>query len=73
MHERYGKWNPVYVRFRRLAEQGVWDALLGKLIELGLAEYWHQIIDSTTMRGQSQAAGANVWPAPVAGENRVTT
>nr|WP_197463085.1 transposase [Gluconobacter thailandicus] len=58
MHGRYGKCNSVYVWFRRWAEQGVWDALLETLVELGLTDDWQHMIDSTVVRGQSQAAGA---------------
>ena len=50
--------NSVYVRFHRWAEQGVWDALLETLVELRLTDDWQHMIDSTTVRGHSQAAGA---------------
>ena len=57
MHERYGKQNPVYVRFRRWAKQGVWDAMLAKLVALGLTDDWQLMVDSISVRGHSQAAG----------------
>jgi transposase len=58
MHKRYRKWNSVFTRFRRWAEQGVWDGLLETLVELGLTDDWQTMIDSTTVRGHWQAHGA---------------
>jgi hypothetical protein len=36
MHERNDKWNSAYIGFRRWAEQGMWDALVQALVDLGL-------------------------------------
>lgn len=57
MHERYGLWSSVYVRFRRWAEQGVWDAILATLVDLGLTDDWQHMIDSTIVRGHVSAVG----------------
>lgn len=62
MHERYRKWNSIYVCFRRWAEQGVWDAMLDTLVELGLTDDLQHMIDGTIVRGHSQAAGAKGGP-----------
>ncbi|WP_373281270.1 transposase [Gluconobacter oxydans] len=40
MHERYGKWNSIYVRFRCWAEQGVWDALMKLCVPSPRAPCW---------------------------------
>lgn len=57
--EEFGQWNSIFRRFRRWCEQGVFDAILETLVELGIADDWQeQMIDSTTSRGHSQAAGA---------------
>ncbi|MBM7046459.1 transposase [Rhizobium lusitanum] len=65
MHERYRKWNSIYIRFGRWAEQGVWDAFLETLIKMGLTDDWQHMIDSSsatrrlrTLKGDSQGG---IW------------
>ena len=45
-----------------VAEQGVWDAMLATLVDLGLTDDWQHMIDSTILSGHSQAAGAKGGP-----------
>ena len=71
--ERFGHWNSVWKRFDRLSKAGVFEAFFDTLAEMSASAHLIQMFDSTTVRGHSQAAGANVWPAPVASDDWVTT
>ena len=54
MHERYGKWKFIYVRFRRGAEKGGWKALQQTVIDLGLTDDdWRHMLDSIVFRAHS--------------------
>ena len=58
--ERFGPWHPVYARFRRCRQAGVWPRVLARGQN---ATGLHRLmVDSTTVRAHQVAAGAKTAP-----------
>jgi transposase len=54
----FGKWDVVYMRFRRWTERGVWQRLWQDLQTEAFAGARELLVDSTTVRAHPHAAGA---------------
>jgi putative transposase len=54
----FGGWDVVYMRFRRWTERGVWQRLWQDLQAEPFADARDLLLDSTTVRAHSHAAGA---------------
>jgi transposase len=55
----FGGWDVVYMRFRRWTERGVWRRLWQDLQAEPFADARDLLMDSTTVRAHSHAAGAS--------------
>lgn len=61
----------MWKRFDRLSKAGVFDEFVDSLAGLSSTAQLVLMFDSTIVRAYVSAAGANVWPAPVASDDWV--
>ncbi len=64
--EDFRNWNSVWKRLWRLSKAGVFEAFFEAMAALSGTAHRVQMFDSTIVRAHVSAAGANVWPAPLA-------
>src|SRR5579859_4795106 len=53
-----GDWHHAYLRFRRWAVRGVWDAIMAHMVAQGEPQLAFACIDGTIARAHQKAAGA---------------
>ena len=53
-----GNWHHAYLRFRRWAVRGVWDAIMAHVVAQGEPQLAFACIDGTIARAHQKAAGA---------------
>lgn len=53
-----GDWHHAYLRFRRWAVRGVWDAIMARVVAAGEPQLAFACIDGTIARAHQKAAGA---------------
>lgn len=55
--DKYGKWNSVFLKYRRWVETGVFEAMLEKLVEMVERDRSADMIDSTIVWANHCAVG----------------